>query len=310
MAVYVVTGVTSGLGLEAVRALMANNEDASVIVGARAPDKAVNLREIASTDRLWISPLDTSSIASVHAFAGAVLERLGDAPIAGLALNAGVQFVNDTPPSVDGHDLTFATNVLGHIALTRALSPALTKNSVVVSTASGTHDVRNKLAQRSGFRGGFFPSADAVARGNVSDADSERQRGLDRYATSKLCNVLFTYVMARRNADGPRYIAFDPGMMPGTELARDRSETEQFAWKTVLPKTVALMKGASTPKRSGKLLADLLQNGAFPEGTGLHVEFTGEEIPSSVLSYDEKAQDDLLTFAEAAIRSGSGSPAI
>lgn len=220
----------------------------------------------------------------------------------GLALNAGAQFVSDTAPSVDGYDLTFATNVLGHIGLSKALGPAMSDQSVIVSTASGTHDETNSIARSSGFRGAFFPSAEAIASGELSDASNIRQAGMDRYATSKLCNVMFTYAMARRTgANGLRFLALDPGMMPGTGLARDHSKAAQLAWKTVMPAMVRFMKGASTPERSGAVLADLLAGNVFQDGTGLYIEYTRKEIPSSKLSYDEDKQDALIEFAEQAL---------
>lgn len=303
---YIVTGATSGLGLEAVRRLASRDPGSRILAGARNPARADGLRGAVPEDQLWVSPLDTSSMKSVARFAQAVLAHLDGAPVHGLALNAGVQFVTDTLPSADGHDLTFATNVLGHIALFRALQPALSKKTVIVSTASGTHDERNRLARSSGFRGAFFPSAKAVAAGKVSDADTERQRGMDRYATSKLCNVMFTYAMARRHGGtGPRFIAFDPGMMPGTGLARDHSRIVQFAWKALMPRMVAFMDAASTPQRSGGVLADILAQDRFPTGTGLHIEFTGKQIPSSDLSYSETNQDALVSFADAQINGES-----
>jgi hypothetical protein len=40
---------------------------------------------------------------------------------------------------------------------------------------------------------------------------SEKQQGMDRYATSKLCNILFAYAMAARvPAAVARFLAFDP----------------------------------------------------------------------------------------------------
>ena len=58
---------------------------------------------------------------------------------------------------------------------------------------------------------------------------------------------MFTYAMARRVGDnGPRFIALDPGMMPGTGLARNRSKAIQLAWNTIMPTMVRFMDGAST----------------------------------------------------------------
>jgi hypothetical protein len=49
-----------------------------------------------------------------------------------------------------------------------------------------------------GIRGAIFPGAEAVARGVLDAKAALKQQGMDRYATSKLCNILFTFEMARR----------------------------------------------------------------------------------------------------------------
>jgi hypothetical protein len=59
-----------------------------------------------------------------------------------------------------------------------------------------------------------------------------------------------------------------------------------------------LIDGASTAKRSGEMLVQLLMEKRSPMGTGLHIEFTGNEIPSSRLSHDEKIQDALIDWVQ------------
>jgi NAD(P)-dependent dehydrogenase (short-subunit alcohol dehydrogenase family) len=241
--------------------------------------------------------LDTSSLVSVGSFASAVSEFLGTNTLSGMALNAGVQIISGDQFSIDGFELTFATNVLGHIVLFQHLRKATSPFAIIVSTASGTHDKNHKLAKPYKFYGGYFPSAAEVAAGKVSASVDNAQLGRDRYATSKLCNVLFTYAMGRKYGQGgPRFIAYDPGLMPGTELARDQPAAIRFAWKNVLPAAAKLIDGASTAKRSGGMLAEVLAGRRLPNGTGLHVEFTGHEIPSSQMSYDESLQDALMAW--------------
>ena len=232
-------------------------------------------------------------------FAAEAKGLLGSNSLAGVALNAGIQIISGDQYSVDGHELTFATNVLGHIALNQYLQPICSPSTIIVSTASGTHDKDHKLATPYKFYGGYFPSAGLVAAGSVSDAKDAAQLGRDRYATSKLCNILFTYAMGRKHGpQGPRYIAFDPGLMPGTELARDQPAALRFAWKNILPAAAKMIDGASTAKRSGAMLAQVLIGQQSPNGTALHIEFTGKEIPSSILSHDIAAQYALVEWAE------------
>ena len=93
---------------------------------------------------------------------------------------------------------------------------------------------------------------------------------------------------------------FDPGLMPGTGLARERSAVERWAWSNVLPLLAHVMPGTSTARRSALALAKLLTGRAFPGGSGLHVDFTLAETPSSRDSRREDWQEELLRFADCA----------
>ena len=295
---FLITGATSGIGLELATQLAAFDNKNYIIVGARNPERADALRKGVPPEQLLVLKLDTSSLKSVRSFASEVHAKLAANILSGIAFNAGVQIISGNRFSEDGFELTFATNVLGHIALFELLKSNLAPATVVVSTASGTHDKDHKLAKPYKFYGGYFPSAKAVSAGNVSDSTDTAQTGRDRYATSKLCNILFTYAMARKFGEhGPRFIAFDPGLMPGTELARDQPAALRFAWKNILPAAAKLIDGASTPKKSGAMLGNLLLQNRHSNGTGLHIEFTGKVIPSSTMSHDEALQDALMTFA-------------
>jgi NAD(P)-dependent dehydrogenase (short-subunit alcohol dehydrogenase family) len=284
--------------------LAANDKGCVIIAGIRQSAKPKALQAAVPSSQLRLLELDTSSVVSVKRFAAETLGYLGDNSLSGVALNAGLQIISGDQFSVDGHELTFATNVLGHIVLIQNIVPALTASSVIVSTASGTHDGDNELIKPYKFLGGFFPSAAEVAAGLVSDATDAAQLGRDRYATSKLCNILFTYAMARKyGAGGPRFLAYDPGLMPGTELVRDHPAAMRFAWKNILPTAAKLMAGASTAKASGELLAQMMAGAAFETETGTYIEYTRQAIPSSKLSYDEAIQDALLDWADLAARS-------
>jgi NAD(P)-dependent dehydrogenase (short-subunit alcohol dehydrogenase family) len=295
---FLLTGATSGLGLEAATELARSDPSNLIIAGVRQPAIASALVTAVPPEQLILLELDTSSLKSVKSCAAEIVSLLGGNKISGVALNAGVQIVSGTQFSEDGFELTFATNVMGHIALLELLMPNLASTSVVVSTASGTHDKDHKLARPYKFYGGYFPSAKAIAAGDVSESTEKAQLGRDRYATSKLCNILFTYALAREcDEHGPRFIAFDPGLMPGTELARDQPAALRVAWKTILPAAAKLIDGASTARQSGAMLSQLLCQQRHSTGTGLHIEFTGEEIPSSQISYDHALQDELMQFA-------------
>ncbi len=268
------TGATSGLGLKAARRL-ARDADIGLVVGARNPAAATDLRAAVPPERLAVFRLDTADRNSVADFCARVKALLGvDGRLDAIACNAGLQPMDPLRLSPDGHELTFATNHLGHFALVHRLLPTLAPGAAIVSTASGTHDPRNRLARMFGFRGGLFPDAATVAAGIVDRRASPVQQAKDRYATSKLCNILFAMEMARRASPAlARFVAFDPGLMPGTGLARERSAPERFGWTYLLPALRFVATGVSTPERSGAALARLLADRAVAPETGMHVDF-------------------------------------
>ncbi len=166
-----------------------------------------------------------------------------------------------------------------HIDLFALRSPG----AAVVSIGSSAHLPGTKIATQFGFRGAIFPNASAVAGGQIDPSLSTVQRGVDRYATSKLCNILFTFEVARLvPLSKARFLALDPGLMPGTGLARGRSSFTRFTWFYFLP-TLRIFLGSvmSTPARSATALAALLTGASYADRTGIHVDFTLNETPTA-----------------------------
>lgn len=295
---HLATGATSGIGLELAARLLADPAR-RLVVGARRPEAAAALRALAGPDRLAILPLDLASLASTAAFAELVRSHLAGDGLASFAANAGLQTTGPCRLTADGYEETFQANFLGHAVLIERLLPHLAPGAPVVLTASGTHDPTIRTARMFGFRGGLFVGADRTAKSDLDSAASPKQQGMDRYATSKLCAILHVYALARRAAaGGPRFIAFDPGLMPGTGLARERSGLERWAWSNVLPVLARAMPGTSTARYSATAYADILSGRAFPRGTGLHVDYKLAEAPSSPDSRREDWQDELLRFVD------------
>jgi protochlorophyllide reductase len=295
--IHLVTGATSGLGLELVRLLLVE-PSVRVVVGARRPSEAMELRALAAGGRLEILPLDLASLASTRAFADAITGRLAGERLASFAANAGIQIVRETRLTADGYEETFQANWLSHAALFDWLRPLLAPGAPVVITASGTHDPDDAGARRFGFRGGIYPGIEKVARGDLECSGSQKQQGMDRYATSMLVGILHIYALARTApVDGPRWFAFDPGLMPGTGLARGRSAVERWGWSTILPILARAIPGASTPRWSATTYAQLLMGRLFPQETGLHLDFSGERTASSTDSHRSDWQEEVATFA-------------
>ncbi|HUA41369.1 MAG TPA: oxidoreductase [Streptosporangiaceae bacterium] len=214
--VVVITGATSGLGLETARVLAQHG--ATVVVAARDP-----ARTAAAADRIRIAAtgsagagavetaeLDLASLESVRKAAADLAARFPRLDL--LINNAGVMM----PPyslTKDGFELQFGTNHLGHFALTGLLLSSLLAQpgSRVVTLSSNGH---------------------RAGRLNFADLQSARHyQRMAAYGRSKLANLMFTYELQRRlSAAGAHTIAL--AAHPGTartELTRHMPGVAQAA---------------------------------------------------------------------------------
>ena len=147
-----------------------------------------------------------------------------------MMLNAGAQFMGPIEFSVDGHEKTFATNCLGHFLLLNLLLADMQEGGRVVFTASGTHDpdtMDGKLV-------GAAAEPDAFKLANEGKAGKPISGGR-RYATSKLCTMLYAYELDRRLRAGGssiQSIAFDPGLIVETSLMRSTPAAARWLMRT------------------------------------------------------------------------------
>ncbi len=179
--VALITGANSGIGLEAARVLAQHG--AHAVLACRTRSKAEAARDSILVDapkaEVSLVDLDLSSLASVAEGAADFGARFGQLDL--LVNNAGVMA---TPygRTVDGFEMQFATNHLGHVSLTAHLLPMLlaTAQSRVVNVSSLAHK---------------------MGRIDFDDLQSERRyRAWRAYGQSKLANLLFTFELQRRFA--------------------------------------------------------------------------------------------------------------
>jgi NAD(P)-dependent dehydrogenase (short-subunit alcohol dehydrogenase family) len=279
---WVVTGGNSGLGYQCAR-FLARDPDSLIVIACRDAKKgeqaAASLRQ--SGGALQVLPLDLTSLASVRAFVE-TLRAKNLPPLAGIVCNAGGQSVGAPTRTAEGHEATFGVNHLAHYLLARLLLPDLKAGAGIVFVSSGTHDPKEKT----GLPEPRYQSARAVAADFEVGADAGRRR----YTTSKLCNIYCAYEFARRLslAADPRLRsirvnAFDPGMMPGTGLARTYPAPLRFVWNYILPIATLFRRNVHRPSTSGERLAKLVA-GAYGGATGTYYS-DGREARSSDLSY-------------------------
>jgi NAD(P)-dependent dehydrogenase (short-subunit alcohol dehydrogenase family) len=136
----VVTGANGGLGLETARALA--GAGAKVVMAARNQGKAaeaeVQIRGGSPDASLEVVELDLGSLASVNEAAGKILAANDSIDI--LVNNAGVMGIPERK-TVDGFEMQFGVDHLGHFALTALLMPALLRAEAarVVTVTSTAH---------------------------------------------------------------------------------------------------------------------------------------------------------------------------
>lgn len=296
--IHVITGATSGLGLAVARRLSGKSGN-RLVAGARCPERATDLKRVAKADRIEILALDTSSLESVRTFVSRVRALIGPDRIASVICVAGLQPLGPRRDTVDGFDEVFSTNVLGHIALVDGLRDRLAPNAAIITIGSGTHDPANKLAARAGFLGADFTDTRAAAAGQGSRRDrGERGQALDRYATSKLCAIYHAAAAASEEGFAEaRFYCFDPGLMPGTSLAREQSVFVQFVWKRMMPVLHHFVEGVSSPEISARVIVDDLVLGEAQYRSGSHVEFTRKAAPASQQANDLEAAKRFLEDA-------------
>jgi NAD(P)-dependent dehydrogenase (short-subunit alcohol dehydrogenase family) len=284
----VMTGGTSGFGAIATERL-ARPGNTRLILGARRPTSVGES-----------IPLDLARLDSVRAFATSVRERLGDTPVDALVLNAGVIRPDVTGRTDDGFETTFAVNHLAHHLLVRLLLPTLADRAIVVLTTSGTHDP----ATRAGLEPPRHADADLLAHPDRDPARSlgSRKAGEHAYTASKLCAVLTARSLSQHPDALSRQVtvvAYDPGQVFGTGLAKDLTVHLRLAWSLLGTRVLGwplrrLDRNVNTPHAAGTALADLVRGIATPPNGRTYAALRRARIswpdPSELAREDKLAQ--------------------
>lgn len=286
--VAVVTGANAGVGWETARRLA--ELGVTVVLGCRDVTKGNTAAEAIAAEtgidrrRLCVVRLDLASLASVREAAEEI--KASHSHIDLLVNNAGVMAV---PFAVteDGFERTFATNHLGHFALTGLLVDRLitTPGSRVVTVSSNAHRRdRNPLLAR-----------EAEETYDPSGA----------YDRSKLANLLFAYELQRRfETTGAETIslAAHPGNVR-TGLWRTSSRLERaLLARPLWPLTFWLAQDARAGAQPTLRAAlDPCARGGDYYGPNGWLEFTGRPVlvRSSPSSHDAEAQRQLWLLSEA-----------
>lgn len=281
----VITGANVGIGFEAAKVLAVRG--ATVVLACRDVEKgqraAEAIRGEVEEASVPVVQLDLASLASVREAAEAI--RSSSPHLDLLVNNAGVMQV-PYQRTEDGFELTFATNHLGHFALTGLLLDRLlaTPGSRVVTVSSVAH------------RRGVI---------RFDDLQSERSyNAAAAYEQSKLANLLFTYELNARLAAGSAEtvaLAAHPGNAR-TSLWKSSSRLENAV---ISPRLRVLNFWLVQSAERGALptlraAVDPSARGGEYYGPAGVFEFTGEptRVESSTSSHDVAAGRRLWEVSE------------
>jgi len=202
--IAVITGSSSGIGYETARVLA--NKNANVILAVRNLQKGESaLQKIKAQNKdanTEVMILDLANLQSIKKFVDKFKQKYDKLDL--LINNAGVMIPPYTK-TIDGFELQFGTNHLGHFALTGLLIDLVfkTKNSRIVNVSSGAHRYGNI---------------------NFDDLSWEKRRYKKwrAYGDSKIANLYFTYELQRileQKSSGTLVTAAHPGWT-ATDLQR------------------------------------------------------------------------------------------
>lgn len=292
----IITGGSSGLGYQCAKAIAQSDTSWHIIITSRNIHKvetAVN-KLVTETSNPNIEGLefDLASLQSVRHFVKQ-LPQLNIPPLKGLICNAGIQIVSGNTYTEDGFETTFGVNHLGHFLLVNLLLPDMLENSQIIFVSSDTHDPGTKTGMPAPQ---YRPPNEMAFPGRSDEMDNVGHIGRRRYTTSKLCNLLCAYELARRLENDERKIcvnAFNPGLMLDTQLTRNYTIKEKLklllnSFWDLLPHILRFRNS----KHMGKALAFLILNSDFNGVTGKY--FDGfEQGKSSAESHDKYKAEEL-----------------
>ena len=238
----VVTGASSGIGVETARSLARAGAQVTLAVRDVAAGERT-ARDVAGPADVRVERLDLADLSSVAAFAGR-----WTGPLHLLINNAGL-IVSTLTRTSEGRELQFATNHLGHFALSLGLHDALTagardRGDARIVAVSSTAHMRSPV---------------------VFDDLHFEHRAYDpqaAYAQSKTANSLFAVEATRRwQGDGIVANAVNPGGV-ATGLQRDFTQRQKdylaaaeasgaFAYKTIQQGAATTLVAAVAPEFAG-----------------------------------------------------------
>ncbi|MEZ4237891.1 MAG: SDR family NAD(P)-dependent oxidoreductase [Myxococcota bacterium] len=291
-----VTGGNRGLGLASATRLA--RQGFHVVLGVRTLDAgdraAATIRAAVPDATVDVMRLDLSSLASVRAFAERWHAR--GLPLHLLLANAGILGHPTLARSVDGHELHFATNHLGHFLLVDLL------RDVLQASAPARVVVVSSVVHIEGQGPGKGP-AWSWDHADGFDPTPPYDPYL-AYKNSKLANLWFTYALSRRlQGTGVTVNALCPGFVPATGVEQQQG-LQRFLFRWVFP----WMPFARSIEQAATHIAWVC---TAPELDGVSGRFYADrkERASSDQARDEALQERLWALSERLVAAPAASAA-
>ncbi|KAI5245133.1 NAD(P)-binding protein [Aureobasidium subglaciale] len=242
-----VTGATSGLGMETARVL--HKTGAKIFITSRQQAKGDEVAQTISSNNPFFHPVEAiempmDSLESVRKAAAVFLSKSSKLDI--LLLNAGVMAAPEGRTK-DGFEIHFGTNHLAHFLLFQLLKPSLLQasqfglHSRVVILSSGAHKSNGVHPDNYNLEGDYDPYM--------------------AYAQSKTANIFMANELNRRfSKDGLNAFSVHPGVIFDTEIARHQGGSDTLrdnmakerddihSWAKSIPQGAATSVFAATAK--------------------------------------------------------------
>jgi protochlorophyllide reductase len=277
----IITGASSGLGLNAAAAL-AKGGAWHVVMAVRDAGKAQKEAKRLGfpAGSYSILPVDVSSLDSVRTFVDVL--RASNRRVDALVCNAALYLPVAKEPSfsADGHELSVATNHLGHFLLSNLLLEDLQASAKLPNSPNGSRCiiVGSITGNTNTLAGNVPPKADlgdlsGLASG-ASMIDGKEFDGAKAYKDSKVCNMLTIREMHRRLHDstGVTFSTLYPGCIAETGLFRNHVGL----FRTLFPAFQKYVtKGYVSEEEAGKRLAQVVTDPSMSK-SGVYWSWSSE----------------------------------
>lgn len=281
--VFLITGCSSGLGIETARALSATG--AKLVLGVRDTAKGESaLSDILEPGRVELLKIDLNSLDSVRAAAQTFLEK--SKTLNALVNNAGIM-ATPQGKTADGFESQFGTNHLAHFLLFQLLKP------ILLASSTPEFNSRVVIVASSGHRAG------GVRFGDYGFEQTPYSPWA-AYGQSKTSNIYMANEIERRyGARGLHALSLHPGgIMSG--LQKHLPESAQKDWNSnqeIVLYMKSAAQGAATSVfaalskewegRGGRYLENCAESPPVPKG---HKQTDAGYVPHA---YDEEGEKRL-----------------